>query len=164
MLRYIKTEQKRTRQKKMVKDSPLSEIILRKYEKPSQIDRRELVKKICLSLGLLQPGDSRDVIVDILLILVNETKEKRAVSSEEIKSKVLEQRKKHSLELKGIADSNIRRQLKRLRDIMLVEKKNNFYNLAEFETLERIFENKIERFLVPQTIERIREYLAELEK
>jgi len=148
----------------MVMDSPLSEITLRKYEKPYQLDKRELVKKICLSLGLLQPGDSRDVMVDILMILQETSKNKKAIASDEIKSRVEETRKKYNLELKGIADSNIRRQLKRLRDIMLVEKKNNFYNLAEFETLEKIFENKIEKFLVPQTIERIREYLAELEK
>ena len=42
---------------------PLAEITLRKYESPYELGRRELVKKICLSLGLLQPGDSRDVIV-----------------------------------------------------------------------------------------------------
>jgi len=148
----------------MVRDSPLSEITLRKYERPYQLDKRELVKKICLSLGLLQPGDSRDVVVDILLILQDSSRQKKAISSEEIKAGVEETRKKYNLEIKGIADSNIRRQLKRLRDVMLVEKKNNFYNLAEFETLEKIFENKIEKFLVPQTIERIREYLAELEK
>ena len=145
-------------------DYPLAEITLRKYESPYDSNRRELVKKVCLSLGLLPPGDSRDVIVDILLILQDSSKQKKAISSEEIKSRVEETRKKYNLGLKGVADSNIRRQLKRLRDIMLVEKKNNFYNLAEFETLEKIFEDKIEKFLVPQTIERIREYLAELEK
>jgi len=148
----------------MVKDSPLSEITLRKYEKPYQLDKRGLVKKICLSLGLLQPGDSRDVVVDILLILVESSKKKKPVSSEEIKNKVEEARKKYNLELKGVADSNIRRQLKRLRDIMLIEKKNNLYNLSEFEALEGIFENRIEKFIIPQTIERIKEYLAELEK
>ena len=148
----------------MVMDSPLSEITLRKYEKPYQLDKRELIKKICLSLGLLQPGDSRDVIVDILMILQDSSRQKKAIASDEIKAGVEELRKRYNLEMKGVADSNIRRQLKRLRDVMLVEKKNNFYNLAEFETLEKIFENKIEKFLVPQTIERIREYLAELEK
>jgi len=45
-----------------------------------------------------------------------------------------------------------------------VEKKNNFYNISEFEPLEQIFKNKIENFLIPQTIERIREYLTEIEK
>lgn len=151
-------------ERKVVKDSPLSEITLRKYEKPYQLDKRELVKKICLSLGLLQPGDSRDVVVDILLILTEASKEKKSVASDEIKTKVEESRKKYSLEMKGIADSNIRRQLKRLRDLMLVEKKNNLYNIAEFESLQAIFQEKIEKFLIPQTIERIKEYLRELEK
>lgn len=148
----------------MVKDSPLSEITLRKYEKPYQLDRRELVKKICLSLGLLQPGDSRDVIVDILLVLIESSKEKRTISSDEIKSKVEELRKKHNLEIRGIAESNIRRQLKRLRDAMLVDKRNNLYNLTEFSSMSEIFQEKIEKFLIPQTVERIKEYLNELEK
>jgi len=149
---------------KMVKDTPLSEITLRKYEKPYQLDKRELVKKICLSLGLLQPGDSRDVLVDILLILIENSRNKKAVSSEEIKNKVEEARKNYNLEMKGIADSNIRRQLKRLRDIMLVEKKNNLYSLTELSSLQEIFQEKIEKFIIPQTVERIKEYLAELEK
>lgn len=148
----------------MVKDSPLSEITLRKYEKPYQLDRRELVKKICLSLGLLQPGDSRDVVVDILLVLIESSKEKRTISSDEIKSKVEELRKKYNLEARGIAESNIRRQLKRLRDAMLIDKKNNLYNLTEFSSMSEIFQEKIEKFLIPQTVERIKEYLAELEK
>ena len=147
----------------MVKDIALSEITLRKYEKQYQLEDRELVKKICLSLGLLQPGDSRDVMVDILMVLAEASKEKRAISSDEVKISVEELRKKHSLELKGIAESNIRRQLKRLRDLMLVEKKNNLYNISEFESLETVFKNKIENFLIPQTVERIKEYLAELE-
>ena len=148
----------------MVKDSPLSEIILRRYEKPYQTEKRELIKKICLSLGLLQPGDSRDVIVDVLFVLEEAGKNKKSLSSEEIKLGVEKIRKKYNLELKGIADSNIRRQLKRLREIMLAEKNNNLYNLNEFLSLKEIFENKIEKFLIPQTIERIKEYLDELGK
>jgi len=148
----------------MIKDIPLSEITLRKYEKPYQLGKRELIKKVCLSLGLLQPGDGRDVIVDILLSLVDASRERRAIPSEEIKTKVEEIRKMNNLEIKGIAESNIRRQLKRLRDAMLIEKKNNLYNLTEFESLETIFKEKIESFLIPQTVERIKEYLAEISK
>jgi hypothetical protein len=148
----------------MVKDSPLIEITLRKYEKPYKLGDRELIKKICLSLGLLQPGDSRDVIVDILMILEKQSKLGKSLTSDKIKSKVIESRKKHSLELKGIAESNIRRQLKRLREIMLIEKKDNQYNISEFESLKNIFEEKIERFLIPQTIERVKDYLKELEE
>src|SRR3989344_5441878 len=148
----------------MARDISLSEITLRKYEKPYNLEKRELVKKICLSLGLLQAGDSRDIIVDILLVLLDAGNVKKELSSEEIKAKVEETRKSHSLDMKGMADSNIRRQLKRLRDSMLVDKQQNLYKMSEFETLDRIFEQKIENFLIPQAIERIKEYLAELEK
>src|SRR3990167_10111099 len=100
----------------MVKDLPLGEITLRKYEKPYDSSRRELVRKVCLSLGLLQPGDSRDIIVDIMLVLDEARKQRIMLSSFEIRDKVDALRKQNSLEIKGLAESNIRRQLKRLRD------------------------------------------------
>lgn len=148
----------------MSRDIPLNEITLRKYEKPYNAEKRELVKKICLSLGLLQPGDSRDIIVDILLVLTENSKEKNKLTSIEIQKQVEELRKKNNLEVKGIAESNIRRQLKRLRDLMIIDKKENLYNISEFESLSKIFEDKIERFLIAQTTERIKEYLKELDK
>ncbi len=142
---------------------PLSEITLRKYEKPYDAPLRELIRKICLSVGLLQPGDSRDVIVDILLILDTARKEKQMLSSFDIKDRVEALRKQNSLEIKGIAESNIRRQLKRLRDAMIVDKLENKYRLSEFLSLSEIFSTKIEKFLVPQIVERIKEYLSKLE-
>jgi hypothetical protein len=146
------------------KDIPLNEIILRKYEKPYGLEKRELVRKICLSLGLLQPGDSRDIIIDILLVLINAQKQKKILNSDEIKAEAEKLRQESHLELKGLAESNVRRQLKRLRDAMLVDKDNNNYKLSEFESLKNIFNSKIEKFIIPQTIERIKEYLEELEK
>ncbi|MDP3881804.1 MAG: hypothetical protein Q8Q31_02910 [Nanoarchaeota archaeon] len=148
----------------MVKDIPLTEITLRRYERPYDSSPRELVKKVCLSLGLLQPGDSRDIIVDILLVLEEARKQKAWLSSFEIRDKVEVVRKQNSLEVKGLAESNIRRQLKRLRDILLVDKQENKYRISEFENLAELFVNKIERFLIPQTIERVKEYLGKLEK
>ncbi len=143
---------------------PLAEITLRKYESPYSLGRRDLVKKICLSLGLLQPGDSRDVVVDILLVLLDSNKDKRAMTLDEIKPKVIESRKKANCDEKGIADSNLRRQLKRMRDIMIVEKEENKYRISEFENLNRIFDEKIANFYVPSIIARIREYISALEK
>jgi len=67
-----------------MKDIPLSEITLRKYEKPSGLEKRELVRKICLSLGLLQLGDSRDVIVDIFMVLIDANKNREKLTSNEI--------------------------------------------------------------------------------
>jgi len=148
----------------MVKDVSLGEITLRKYERPYDLDERNLFKKICLSLGLLQPGDSRDVIVDILMTLNNASKKKQKISSEEIRKKVEEIRKKNNLELKGLAESNVRRQLKRLRDLMIIERQGNYYYLSEFESLANIFEDKIVKFHIEPSVARIKEYLGELDK
>ena len=147
----------------MVREIPLNEITLRKYEKPYDSSKRELIRKICLSIGLLQPGDSRDIVVDILLSLENSRKNKEEITSLEVKELVRKIRKENSLDERGLAESNIRRQLKRLRDLMLVEKNKNLYRLSEFESLSEIFEKKIEQFLIPQTIERIKEYLEKLD-
>jgi len=147
-----------------MKDIPLSEITLRKYEKPNNLEKRELIRKICLSLGLLQLGDSRDIIVDILMVLVEANKNKEEINSDEINKRVEETRKKYSLETKGLAESNIRRQLKRLRDKMIVDKSENKYYLNEHSSLKEIFKNNIEKFIIPQTIERVKEYLDELDK
>ncbi len=147
----------------MVRDIPLSEITLRKYEKPYELNKRELIRKICLSLGLLQPGDSRDIVVDVLLVLEEAKKEKKQLTSFDVKDLVAKMRVENSLEAKGLAESNIRRQLKRLRDAMLVDKSGNYYHISEFESLSRLFEAKIEKFLIPQAIERIKEYLGKLD-
>ena len=137
------------------KDTPLAEITLRRYEKPSDIKDRDLVRKICLSIGLLQPGDSRDIIVDVLMVLVN-TKE--PLSSKQVEDLAIKIRQENNLPLKGIAGSNIRRQLKRLKDIFLIESINNNYRITENETLERIFEERIEKYYVRSIIDRVKEY------
>jgi|TARA_Y100000296_G_scaffold48369_1_gene55405 DNA-binding transcriptional ArsR family regulator len=147
----------------MVREIPLGEITLRRYEKPYDSSKRELVRKICLSIGLLQPGDSRDVVVDILMALENSRKERKEISSFEVGELVRKIRKENSLDEKGLAESNIRRQLKRLRDLMLIDKNKNLYRLSEFESLSEIFQKKIEQFIIPQTIERIKEYLEKLD-
>ena len=140
---------------KVSKEIPLAEITLRKYEKPYNIKGRELAKKLCLSIGLLQPGDSRDVVVDVFYVLI---KAKKELSSGDVEKLVVESRKKHKLQLLGIAPSNIRRQLKRLRDIFLVEKIANNYRITENAKLGEIFEEKIEHFYLRTIVERVKEY------
>ena len=104
-----------------MKETALAEITLRKYEKPADLQQRDLIKKVCLSLGLLQEADSRDVVTDILQVLIENSKQRRPLTSFEIKGLVEQNRKRHNLELRGIAESNIRRQLKKLKDLFLVE-------------------------------------------
>ncbi|MBI2667782.1 hypothetical protein HYX17_03350 [Candidatus Woesearchaeota archaeon] len=142
----------------VAKDNPLNEITLRRYEKPYELEGRELVKKLCLSIGLLQPGDSRDIIVDVLMVLLEARKKKKELDSKFIEEEAIRLRKKEKLPLKGIASSNIRRQLKRLRDIFLVEKINNNYRINEFEDISIIFEKRIEKFYISSILERVKEY------
>jgi DNA-binding transcriptional ArsR family regulator len=142
-------------QKRVSKDTPLAEITLRKYEKPVNLERRELVKKICLSIGLLQPGDSRDIIVDILYVVLEADK---PLSSEEIKDKAIEVRKKYNLQLNGVAPSNVRRQIKRLKDMFLIEKIVNEYRINENDNISNLFKEKILKFYVEPSVERIKEY------
>ena len=149
--------------KTISRDVPLAEITLRRYEKPVELKGRDLVRKLCLSLGLLQPGDSRDVIVDVFYVLLAARKNNELLSSDEVEKRVIEQRKKNKLAMLGIAGSNIRRQLKRLRDLFLVEKKANDYRITEDAKLLEVFEEKIERFLVPSIISRVREYVEKVD-
>ena len=144
--------------KTISKDIPLAEITLRRYEKPGKMGKRELIRKLCLSIGLLQPGDSRDVVVDVLFVLLKAKKQKKKLSSEEVKENAIKLRKQLKLPLIGIASSNIRRQLKRLRNLHIVEKRLNKYLINEFEELSAIFEEKIEKFLLPLLTGRVKEY------
>ena len=140
----------------MPKETPINELTLRRYEKPYASSKRELVKKACLSLGLLQPGDSRDVVVDVLYILLESGKE---ISSEAIVKNVSELRKNEKLPMAGIAPSNIRRQLRRLREIFIAEKVKNNYQITEKMPLSEIFEEKIKGIMLNTINSRVKEYL-----
>ena len=150
------------KKKTISKDLPLSEITLRRYEKPFDTNRRALIRKLCLSIGLLQPGDSRDIIVDILDVLLKAKTKKKFMSSEEVKDKIIGLRKKNKLPLLGIAPSNVRRQLKRLKDLFLIESIRNSYRITEFENLSTIFEEKIEKFYLGSILERVKDYFKTL--
>lgn len=142
-------------------DTPLAEVTLRKYERPKNLSRRDLIRKVCLSLGLLQPGDSRDVVVDVLQVMLEADKE---LSSTEVERKTIDNRKKNKLKMLGIAPSNIRRQLLRLRDLFIVEKIKNNYRIKEKSKLLALFEENIEKYYLASIINRVKEYLKEVDK
>ncbi|MFW6024913.1 MAG: hypothetical protein ACOCRX_01080 [Candidatus Woesearchaeota archaeon] len=146
------------------KNISIEEITLRKYERPINVGRREVIKKICLSLGLLQEGDSRDVIVDILKVLVEASSKREWITSKEVRNRAYDNRKSNNLKLIGLADSNIRRQLKRLKDLMIIDTEKNHYAITEFMSLEELFESKIEPFIIKPTINRIKDYLKKSDK
>ncbi|MFH1276224.1 MAG: hypothetical protein ABIH82_03860 [Candidatus Woesearchaeota archaeon] len=148
---------------KISRDTPLAEITLRRYEKPTMGDR-ELVRKFCLSVGLLQPGDSRDVIVDVFHVLLKSKKDREELHSEEVKNKVMNLRKGLNLPMLGIASSNIRRQLKRLKDMHLIETNANLYRITEFSNISEIFEDKVENFILKSVMGRVRDYVKKIDE
>lgn len=142
------------------RESPISEITLRRYEKPKELSKRDLAKRICLALGVLQPGDSRDVVVDILYILMES---KQPISAEEIVSSVKELRKNHKLPLAGVAHSNVRRQIRRLRNLMIAEKTKNKYHISENGKISHAFDEKT-AIMLNSISGRIREYLEKADE
>ena len=146
-----------------MRDTPLMELTLRRYERPNELNERELVRKFCLSIGLLQPGDGRDVIVDVLCVMLHAKKDRTRMSSEDVKDAVIIYRELNKKTLQGVAASNIRRQIKRLKDMLLVEKVKNYYRITEFADLTDSFESKIEQFVLPSIINRVKEYFRKVD-
>jgi hypothetical protein len=147
---------------KIARDTPLAEITLRRYEKPV-VSGRDLVRKFCLSIGLLQPGDSRDIVVDVLMILLQAKQRREELHSEEVKYNVMTYRKQNNLPMQGIASSNIRRQLKRLKDLHLIETNANLYRICEWGQVSEIFEEKIHNFLLKSVISRVKDYVKKID-
>lgn len=141
---------------KVSKDTPLAELTLRKYERPGDLTDRELVRKVCLSLGVLQPGDSRDVIVDILHVLLTAEK---PLTSKEIEHRTIDAREEAGVQVIGVAPSNIRRQVLRLRDIFLIEKVKNTYRVRENQKLGNLFEEHLQQYYLSSIVDRVKEYL-----
>ena len=139
-------------------DKPIDEVTLRLYEIPSGITGRDLIRKICLSFGLLQPNDSRNIIIDVLWNLIIASKQKKWISSKEIEMKVVEFRKIENISISGTASSNIRRILKLLKDKKIIERKKSKYRIINFAPAQEVFEKSF-RERLEKIISRNKTYL-----
>ena len=135
------------------RDIPLNEIILRKYEAPNGMERKELCRKFLLSIGLLQPGESRDIITEIFYLL-----------SKTDSSLNIPMIAKNLKGMPGASEPNIRRQIRRLKELKLIEKHNAGYRIVEAGSIENSIKNYIIPFLIQPSTERILEYAHELDK
>jgi len=142
----------------MVRERALSQVTLRKYEKPKNLDEREISKRLCLSYGLLQPGDSRDVVVDILMCFIENSVLKKPLSIKEVEDYVYQKREKAGLEINGITPSNILRQIRRIKNLGLIEKIPEGYRIKEFMPLKQLFYEHFMPYIVQPIIERIGEF------
>ena len=124
-------------------DIPFDEITLRSYGAISNRSGRDLIKLCCLSMGLLNPQDKRDVIIDVVHVLVLAGKNKEWLSSSEVNKRVISHRKELNLSLEGTAGSNIRRVLKSLKDFGLIESQRATYRIIDFDSLDNVFLNNI---------------------
>lgn len=148
--------------RKVSKDIPLMEITLRKFDKPHSSDSRELLRRFCISIGLLQPGDSRDIIVDLLKIMLENGKQNKFLTSNEINVLVIKEREKIN-DLRGVAYSNVRRHLKRLKELKIIEDINEKYRIKEFLPLSEILKECIMPILLNPTLDRIKEYAEKID-
>ncbi|MFA5405909.1 MAG: hypothetical protein WC307_00930 [Candidatus Nanoarchaeia archaeon] len=142
--------------RKSFHDTPVLDFSLRKFEKPSG-NFDELLRKFCISTGLLQPGDSRDIIIDLLLLFIKAGKVKRFITINNIYKYLLDTGKP------GVSQSNARRHLLRLKEFDFVEKTIEGYRLREWLSIEELFKDFI-KFKAEPTIERIIEYASLIDK
>jgi predicted transcriptional regulator len=63
-----------------------------------------------------------------------------------------------------VAESNIRRQIRRLRELYLIEKVKTKYRLTEKSSLAEIFDEKVQNFVLSSIVARVKEYIAEVDK
>ncbi|MFW5865587.1 MAG: hypothetical protein ACOCU6_00660 [Nanoarchaeota archaeon] len=148
---------------KIAKDTPLSEVTLRKYERPNGLTGRSLVRKFCLTVGLLQPGDSRDVVVDVLHVML-QNKDNKPLTSKQVEELVIKNREEHNIEQFGIAPSNIRRQLLRCRELFLVEKVKAAYRITENLSFSEIYAEKLKNYYLKTILDRTEEYMRTIDK
>ena len=138
------------------KDLPLQGITLRKYEEPAKLKKRELAKKFLLSIGLLQPGESRDIIVDIFVALLQARKKKKTLDVSTIIQKIPNKA--------GISEPNVRRQLRRLKDLKLIEKSGEGYRITEFGQIQPIINDFVIQFLINPSVERLKQYAEAIDQ
>lgn len=138
-----------------IRDIPIQEITLRKYEIPTALDDRELARKFLLSIGMLQPGDSRDIIVDVYCEVLRKHKSDSGTTLENIE-KALEGKA-------GASSPNIRRQLRRLMAIKLVVKQDDKFVVSDGGAISDLVSNYLDMFVIRPTVERIKQYAEALQ-
>jgi len=142
--------------KKVFKDNPLSEITLRRFEKPSDENLKELCRKFLISIGLLQTGDGRDIISEIFYEVVISAKNKEYLPIDLIIKKFKD--------LNGGTPNNIRRHILRLKDYGLIERTDYGYRMPEFMNLKDLFKKEIIKEFIEASVNRIIEYCEKIDE
>lgn len=142
--------------KKVFKDKPLSEITLRRFEKPSDENLKELSRKFLISTGLLQTGDGRDIISEIFYDFIASSKNKEYLPIDLIIKKFKD--------FDGGTPNNIRRHILRLKEYGLIERTDYGYRMPDFMDLKELFKKEIIKEFIEPSINRIIEYCEKIDE
>lgn len=126
-----------------MKDSPIFELSLRKYEPPTGNLERDL-RVFLLSMGLVRPGDAKSPLETIFHALVTQ---KRPISVTEL------------AQMAKITESAVRYHLERLKSMRLVEGRKD-YVLAEGDL--SIAFKVFRRYVLEEILDRIDAYVTEI--
>ncbi|MCL4391394.1 MAG: hypothetical protein M1284_02485 [Candidatus Parvarchaeota archaeon] len=149
-------ENKKIRER-LYKDRPLSGIALNEFERPTN-DYSTNIRRLCISLGLISPGESRIAIVYILDILLKARRKRPdGLDSYEIIKELYKKKIR-------IVYANILRDLRKLISIGIVEKRNNSYRIKENMRLNEIISGFIKPYIIDRTLSKIEEYAKAVEK
>lgn len=141
--------------KRVFKDTPLDEITLRRFEKPTNEDLKDLSRKFLISIGLLQSGDSRDIISELFYNFVKAGKRQEFLEVDNIV--------KSFEKVDGGTPSNIRRHLRRLKDRNLIERTSYGYRIKEFMPITQLFNEHVVNYLITPCINRVKEYAEKID-
>ncbi len=142
---------------RLYRDRPLSGISLNEFEKPTN-DYNTNIRRLCISLGLVRPGESRIAVVYILDILLKARKKRPSgIDSYEIVKELYKKKVR-------IVYANILRDLRKLISIGIVEKRNNLYRVRENMRLNEIIAEFVKPYIIDRTLGKIEEYAKAVER
>jgi hypothetical protein len=143
--------------KKLYKDLPLAGISLNEFEKPSA-DYFTNLRRFCISIGVISPGESRVAIVYILDILLRaKATNPNGLDSLQI-TKAL-----YNLDVK-IVYANILRDVRKLIGIGIIERRGNLFRIKENLPLKELLETFIRPYIIDRIIKRVLEYADAIDK
>jgi len=141
----------REKSRKLFKDKPLSRVVLSEFEKPSS-DYFTNLRRFCISLGLINPGESRIGVVYILDILLKaRNKDKSGMDSYSVMKSLYERNVK-------IVYANVLRDLRKLIDVGIVEKVDGKYRIKENMQLAEIINEFVRPYIVDRILKRVSYY------
>jgi len=143
--------------KRLYRDKPLAGISLNEFEKPGS-DYITNLRRFCISIGVISPGESRIAIVHILDILLKTRKQNPGGLDSYTLIKEL-----YQSDIK-IVYANILRDVRKLIAVGIVERIDNKYRIKENMKLKEILDTFIKPYVIEKILNKIGEYAEKIEE